>query len=525
MIVLSFMLIGAISALIAEIWVLTPGPDGQRRRAPIAKRHPAFFILTPVIGAGVGLTCLMVFAFPALAVFAIFASFLVLLIASNVKLKVLRQVYASQDVENARHIILYPDFYLSHLGMGKSIFLISLILLISFGLILYDAAILLPIGDLHPVWRWVIGVLLWWMGYRLLLTVSGLIINEQTRDQLGITGTPNVDTAKFGLFVTIFLHTLLSSDRRHLKPLRDQYAVNIITNDQRPHIIAIQGESYLDVSRIDALFGQNSWQTLEQLRSDTGAISGQLTVPSWGAYTMQAEMAFLTGIPQSAYRTAAVNPYRAVASKQKVWSLAEGLGQHGYDSHCLHPAKAGFFRRNKVMPNLGFDQFATLNQFKDPERFGPYVSDASLGDYMLEHLKNAQGPQFLHAITIESHGPWAAGRLNGAMDETLLLRNDITNDMGFAIFRQHMENLLQLIERLLKADTGRPIALAMYGDHQPAMDPLFRSLGFHDERVDYILGRNDMAVSEMGISIGDKDVTSLGHELIQLAGFDIQARS
>ena len=522
--VLTLILIGALGALAAEAFVRTTGSPQYSWQG----KGAAFFILTPMIGALAALSVLAFVPWPFLAATICLSALAVLVIISNTKLAVLRQVYAAQDVENIRHMVMYPTFYLVHLGTARTVAGALLLGVIAALLIAFDTPRLLPVEGVPPVARWGLGLLAWWGGYRVLMALASLIVREDRRDRLGLTGDPNRDTARFGLFATILLHSLLIRDRRHLRPLSYRYARHLSQPEtlKPPHIIAVQAESYMDLGRVDRLCGgPQDWPSLERLRQQ-GTVTGKLDVPAWGAYTMQTEMGFLSTIPHADYRTSGINPYLSLASRQKVWSLAAALKAHGYRTLCLHPAKRGFFRRADVMPNLGFDDFITLEAFQDAPRFGPYVSDAALGDHIKLLMDESDQPLFIQAVTIESHGPWLPGRLdNTPVKETDLMASEPTDDLAFALYRQHMENVVRLAEDLLTAGTkGQPVAMALYGDHQPTHGPLFERLGLDDPAVDYLLAHSHQPPLAR-ISGGPKCVTELGPDLLRLAGFDISAIS
>ena len=89
---------------------------------------------------------------------------------------------------------------------------------------------------------------------------------------------------------------------------------------------------------------------------------GRLEVPGWGANTMRAEFAVLTGIPESELGYDRFNPYHALARvpiASQVWRLRRA----GYRTICLHPFDRRFFRRDLAMPALGFE---TLSRHARP---------------------------------------------------------------------------------------------------------------------------------------------------------------
>ncbi len=99
---------------------------------------------------------------------------------------------------------------------------------------------------------------------------------------------------------------------------------------------------------------------------------------------------------------------------------------------------------------------------------------------------------FIFAITIESHGPWANGRLKAHLDETELLKTNPTGDAEFSLYQQHMENLISMVRSLsVDSNSQKPRVVAMYGDHMPALGPLFCKHDFTDIPTDYLLWNSE----------------------------------
>ena len=103
---------------------------------------------------------------------------------------------------------------------------------------------------------------------------------------------------------------------------------------------------------------------------------GRLDVPGWGANTMRAEFAVLTGIPERDLGYDRFNPYHAFA-RAPIASLVWRLRGEGYRTICLHPFDRGFFRRDLAMPALGFETFLGRESLGGSRR-PPYCSDPEL---------------------------------------------------------------------------------------------------------------------------------------------------
>ncbi len=203
---------------------------------------------------------------------------------------------------------------------------------------------------------------------------------------------------------------------------------------------------------------------------------------------MRAEFAALTGISAEQLGYDRFNPYHAFA-RAPIASLPLWLRGEGYRTICLHPFDKRFFRRDLVMPALGFDKFLgreTLGGSRRP----PYQSDPDLARQILRVL-DAEGPRtFIFAITMGNHGPWFE---NGAAIDPVLERAFDTSGVpqGRALLRylaglsKSDEMLAILLEEL--GPGARNALFGFYGDHQPSLPEAFGYFGFDDWASDYVL--------------------------------------
>ncbi len=240
-----------------------------------------------------------------------------------------------------------------------------------------------------------------------------------------------------------------------------------------PNIFLVQAESFCDPREFSAAVPADVLACWDSLISQ--GQSGLLQTRAFGAYTLRTEYAVLTGMPPSSMGTYAFYPYLG-ALRHPVWSLAHHLRKLGYRTLCLHPFHREFFYRNRAMPNMGFDQFVTLENFPRRENWGPYVGDLCVADAMLDLIHEGEGPVFCFAITMESHGPWLPGRLRREFpggDAPML------PDLDPAVCRylEHLRHADQMLGRLRDGLAGadRPGILGWYGDHLPNLPSLIRS--------------------------------------------------
>ena len=249
--------------------------------------------------------------------------------------------------------------------------------------------------------------------------------------------------------------------------------------EKQPHVIMVQAESFCDVRE---KFQGKQQQELASFLPHWDALcaKGQ-TLPTpegaFGAYTMRTEFSVLTGLSQKALGPWAFNPFLA-AQKKKMWSLARHFSQVGYETIFIHPYHKDFFRRDRVMANLGFQQFWDIEACKELERFGPHVSDIAVAEHLNCYLAHSSSPVFAFFVTIEAHSPWPNDRLTDKEITTCLHDIDVSLfNRQMQIYLCHlrnMDNTLGLLQNSISLPATESnveqIQVWAYGDHEPSID-------------------------------------------------------
>nr|WP_246503738.1 LTA synthase family protein [Plastoroseomonas arctica] len=279
------------------------------------------------------------------------------------------------------------------------------------------------------------------------------------------SGDPDTDAARFGPLATLALHRAVAARER---PAR-QAALLPTPATLRgvvPHLVLVQCESFCDPRRFAGL-PATALPHWDRLRAAALA-HGTLAVPGFGANTMRTEFGVLSGVPDAALGLDRFNPYASFA-RRPVHGLAHALA--GHRSGVLHPFDRRFFGRDAVMPCLGFTAFDAAEAFADAPRVGAHVADAALGARVVAQLRAATGPVFLFAITMQAHGPWPGAD-------------------GEAQWLGHLADTDRMLGAIADAAAGldRPLVLAAYGDHRPAL-PAARG----GQDTDFLVWRSDRA--------------------------------
>ena len=247
------------------------------------------------------------------------------------------------------------------------------------------------------------------------------------------TGEPLADAARLGPFAMLLVHGIIARAERAARRAPHHPSSPPVLRNRRAAIpvVLVQCESFFDARRVSSRVPRDLLAGFDACIEQRSTY-GRLEISAWGANTMRAEFAALTGIPEQQLGYDRFNPYHAFG-RAPLASLAWRLRDEGYRTICLHPFDKRFFRRDLAMPALGFDEFLgreTLGGSRRP----PYRSDPDLARQIVRVL-DAEGPRtFIFAITMGNHGPWSE---NGAAIDPVLERAFDTADVpqGRALLR------------------------------------------------------------------------------------------
>jgi hypothetical protein len=459
-------------------WLLTRYSAGAALRRPIAL---ALDGLWPALGYAVALAAT---ARPILSGTVIVSLGAGLMLADRTKRAALREPVVFSDIDEFFQLFRHPQLYLPFAGTGRVIA----------GALAGVGALALLVAVEPPAWTWAL-----WHGplAAALLAAAGAAVMQPpllapvaaALERFALSGDPTPDTRAIGLLAAQFAYGMIARAERPGR--RGAAAPPAAPARPRPApprlpIILVQSESFFDARRLHPTIPRDLLPSFDACRA--AALQwGRLAVPGWGANTMRTEFAALTGLSDAELGFDRFNPYHAFA-RRPVASLAWRLRAHGYRTICLHPFDRRFFRRDRAMPNLGFDAFIGPEAFVGAARSGLYVTDLEVGRRILD-LVGADGPAvFVFAITMENHGPWLEPAADGRRGPDALAGIAQAAALG-----QYLDGL-RAADRMLAMLTGafdrdRPALIGFYGDHLPSLPGVFDALGFEDARTDYVIWR------------------------------------
>ena len=413
-------------------------------------------------------------------------------LADRTKRQVLREPVVFSEMSELRHVFTHPQLYLPFAGPALVIGGAAAAIALCLALLSLEPGLWRPDPLLILFYTSTVVAAAWLMSREPALGAAATALRE-----LGVTGEPYNDAATLGPFAMVLTYGVIARAERAARRARHAVfpapALRKACTTSGVPLVLVQCESFFDARRVSPLVPENLLPGYDACCRDGGTF-GRLEVGGWGANTMRAEFAVLTGIPESELGYDRFNPYHAFA-RTPTASLAWRLRSQGYHTVCLHPFDRGFFRRDLTLPALGFETFLGIESLGGSRR-PPYYSDPDLAQHVLRVL-DAKGPEvFIFAITMGNHGPW---RESGPpIDPELRQRFDPAGvPQGGELLRyldglRRSDEMLQILMSGLQHRDERAV-LGFYGDHLPSLPQAFGHFGFDEWGSDYVVWRRAAA--------------------------------
>ncbi|WP_337994261.1 MULTISPECIES: LTA synthase family protein [Pseudomonas] len=401
---------------------------------------------------------------------------LLIVMVSNAKYHSLREPFVCADFEYFSDAVRFPRLYLPFFGFGKAV-------LLALGFVAYLWAGLTfetPVsgGRIEALWLGLGGLLLLRLGHRRQVP----------------SFDAEADVKRCGLASSLWRYYWAARAPVERNALGSPFTIPAKTPSTAPlpDLVSVQSESFFDVRDLWPGVKPQVLSEYDRLAGEALA-RGKLQVAAWGANTVRTEFAYLTGIASERLGVHRFNPYRVLA-RQGLPSIAAHLKAQGYRTVCIHPYNGSFYGRDKVLPALGFDEFIDVRSFDNSQKAGPFIGDCAVADKVRELLQDPARtqPLFIHAITMENHGPLhleqvAAAELPTWFDRPLLAGMD-----DLAPYVRHIANADRMLGQLRETLLGHPrqALLCFFGDHVPILPDVYQAIGAPAGDTDYLIWSN-----------------------------------
>lgn len=440
------------------------------------------------------------------------AFMLLLVLVSNAKHRALREAFVYQDFEYFTDALKHPRLYIPFLGWEKFLMAAS-----GFVMALLTGFWLERIPDYVTVMAWV------WQPWCALLLFACASLGWALMRPMPVGFQVDEDLVGYGLLTHLCLYA--RAERAPLQvstPFARLMGKPGQSGQQLPHIVTVQSESFFDPRNLFPGIRPEVLEEFDRFRADSW-LAGKVRVPAWGANTIRSEFAFLAGVPEEALGVHRFNPYRALAAGSELVSFAHYLRSLGYRTVCLHPYPGSFYQRDKVLPQLGFDEFIDIDGFAGARRCGPYIADIAVAEKISEICRQTSQPLFVYAITMENHGPLHLEKIADAELKPLFLQPLPPQCGDLATYLRHLRNADQMMGRLrdLLENSPIPATLCWFGDHVPIMPAVYKRFGMPDADVDFFIWNNHVAadaVAPAPVSAGDIKIENLARHVLAARG-------
>ena len=225
--------------------------------------------------------------------------------------------------------------------------------------------------------------------------------------------------------------------------------------------------------------------------------SGFSIVPVFGAGTANSEFEFLTAMSMRLVPDGMI-PYVHYIKRSPIPSVGGVLKYFGYQTTAVHNYHRAFYRRDRVYPLIGFQNFFGLEDldYEDSkEEWRP--RDDILANKVLQILqKEETKPQFVFSVTVGAHGPYGRIRDFGVKPfqiqgvKNTSLESQLSNYS--ILLEDSAKNIEKIVDYVMKRK--KKTLLVIFGDHLPALHEIFGVLPWPEGSPENRLRRTNYLV-------------------------------
>ena len=401
---------------------------------------------------------------------------LLIVMVSNAKYHSLREPFVCADFEYFSDAVRFPRLYLPFFGIGKAALLATGFIAYLWAGLTFEPQV--AGGRLDALW----------------LGLGGLILLKLGHRSSVPSFDANADIQRWGLVACLWRYFWAARKPVDPAALASPFNQGDIAAPAAPlpDLVSVQSESFFDVRELWSGVKPQVLTEYDRLTQEALA-RGKLQVAAWGANTVRTEFAYLTGIPGERLGVHRFNPYRVLARKG-LPSLASHLKTQGYRTVCIHPFHGSFYGRNKVLPALGFDEFIDIQSFDESQKAGPFIGDCAVADKIRELLQDPTRtqPLFIHAVTMENHGPLHLEQVEAAQLPTWFDQPLLQGMDDLAPYLRHIANADLMLGKLRTTLLEQPTEalLCFFGDHVPILPDVYQAIGEPVGDTDYLIWSN-----------------------------------
>ena len=302
--------------------------------------------------------------------------------------------------------------------------------------------------------------------------------------------------------------------------------------ERKPNIIVIMDEAFFDPAVLADFQTNEDYMPFmhSMMAGADNTVSGWLNVSVLGGNTANTEFEYLTGNTMAFLPTGSI-PYQQYI-KAETPSMASHLASLGYKTVAMHPYKATGWDRDKVYPDLGFQEMHFLPDYKNPLLVREYVSDKSDFEKIIEtyEKKEPGEPLFVFNVTMQNHSSYTESFDNFQPDITVEGANSTALNNYLSLMKLSDEALQELIAYFEGQE--EETIIVFFGDHQPTnsvVEPVWKLNGKRNAtlteeelsrryKVPFIIWANYDIEETTGV---ETSANYLGFQTLQAAGLPL----
>ena len=311
---------------------------------------------------------------------------------------------------------------------------------------------------------------------------------------------------------------------------------------KQPTIIYVMDESYWDVSELEQYgitFDTDVSKNLHALQQTSAY--GRAYSPSFGGGTCDVEFEALTGYSVS-FLPSGSKPYQQHVTKP-MFAMPNYLRSQGYQTAAVHCFWAKYWSRDTAYPNLGFDDFISLEDMHGVTKVRKHywtsglVTDDSMADQIIQQYEKmstaSNAPIFLHAVTMQNHTNY--NKDNYPDDERVKV---LTHPAGMKAstvgaledFATGIRDADAMLGKLTDyfSQVDEPVILVFWGDHYNPIDSnydVYTTTGYaSDSSADPRLHQTTLLMwsnySQQQVDLGTIAAYDISPVMMELYGLD-----
>ncbi len=286
------------------------------------------------------------------------------------------------------------------------------------------------------------------------------ISNMREYYQLGFWGYHGMDFAR-GVGSFFKDDRLTTADKSLIQKVNPETPFTV-SDSEKPNIIVVQLESF-QTSVIDhKVNGQELTPHLNALKEEAQFFPSFYHQTHEGR-TSDAEFITLTSL----YPLKSGSVYTQYAEENEFSALPELLKNAGYDTAAMHAFRKGFWNRDTVYENIGFNQFFSRPDFPNEQDIGMAVNDEAFLTTSVELAEQLTEPYFAFMVTLSSHTPYTIPEQFKELD---LTSYEDPLVKGYYETVHYVDGAVgTMIEQLKQKDMWDDSLIVFYGDHDSGL--------------------------------------------------------